>query len=988
MSIIARLGVWLGINTSEFVKGLDDATKKTREFEKNQKQAIKNAQKAQEEFTGIAAKGLAGVAAAALAVGKAFQYADQIEDTAAAYDVTTSSLIAMQAAMQGAGGDADNVGTALNKLASVQQDAIEGSDELRKAFTELKISGKDVENLKLEDLFKRVVQELAQVEDAGKRAALQNQILGKAMKGVDASTFVNKYKEMGDPTLLSAIQENAKAWENIEAAFKNILFFAQKLVSPLAAIVNSIANIADTMQNLKEGGSAEIDWGAGELGGMPGTAITHGYGASPQRQNKAAIQIAKDAIAGDYKNLSKKGQSDAKAAAEEAKRIKEMRDALQLEIKLIKEKADIANKMFAVDSKGIVLGEAAISQEKMLLDLASDLAQIRSDAAKERSKDKAQIDLINAKEAATIDARTKRFAIENGLRQQRISREHDLAIENLKFEYNKTREIKELEFNSEMSLLALQKEKFEIGNHAYELNKIQIEKTSELAKVNLEFKQTLESINLEYDRSGKTKEDQAIKLKKIRFAEKELADAETKINDIHIAQRNVLVEHREREHTIAMQALHDEAASQKAYLTIQAANEYALLDLEKEKFNIGYAAYELEKVTLDANQQIKQINFETNEKLKEINKEYELSGKTIQDVQVQSAKIAALQSVQEEKIKNVIGLENAKKTVLEQQFALEDKMFKLDLAQQKGRDIANIQSAANVEKQRLQLESSRYLLSTNQYNLSVLALENINRLAEAEKKYNDQMKEAEYEMQRQGGGQRAREQYEQRIKTITEVRDIELEAIDQINNARQRNLETEIERQKSFVDGWSYAAKRFREDAENAFSRGERAFESVMSNMDSAISNFVETGKFEFQDFALSIIKDLIRMEMQAQATMLFRMLIGSFAPTPVTTMNYDAGVGTSIGMAASGGYIDSPTIVGENGAELFVPNTPGTVIPNGSWQQAAAGMNKSGFTNNGTYIASMNAIDTQSAEQFLAKNKNTIWAAYQSANRSVPISR
>ena len=987
MSIIARLGVWLGINTSEFVKGLDDATKKTREFEKNQKQAIKNAQKAQEEFMAIAARGLAGVAAAALAVGKAFQYADQIEDTAKAFDTTTAALLTMQAAFVASGGDAEMAGGALQKLAIAQQGAIDGSDALRESFEKLNISGREVEKLNLQQLFDLVAKELSNVESATQRVALQTDLLGKAVKGTNWKDFVDNYKKLEDPALVSAIQENAKAWGNIEQFFKEIYHYAQKSVAPIASIVNNVAELIKSMNSAPKPGALDFGFWGADPGAAAAGATSYAY--VPQASTVASTETApKDIGKGGYSTQTSKQQSAAKAAAEEAKRIKEMRDALQLEIKLIKEKADIANKMFAVDSKGIVLGEAAISQEKMLLDLASDLAQIRSDAAKERSKDKAQIDLINAKEAATIDARTKRFAIENGLRQQRISREHDLAIENLNVEYNKTREIKELEFNSEMSLLALQKEKFEIGNQAYELNKIQIEKTSELAKVNLEFKQTLESINLEYDRSGKTKEDQAIKLKKIRLAEKELADAETKINDIHIAQRNVLVEHREREHTIAMQALHDEAASQKAYLTIQAANEYALLDLEKEKFNIGYAAYELEKVTLDANQQIKQINFETNEKLKEINKEYELSGKTIEDVQVQSAKIAALQSVQEEKIKNVIGLENAKKTVLEQQFALEDKMFKLDLAQQKGRDIANIQSAANVEKQRLQLESSRYLLSTNQYNLSVLALENINRLAEAEKKYNDQMKEAEYEMQRQGGGQRAREQYEQRIKTITEVRDIELEAIDQINNARQRNLETEIERQKSFVDGWSYAAKRFREDAENAFSRGERAFESVMSNMDSAISNFVETGKFEFQDFALSIIKDLIRMEMQAQATMLFRMLIGSFAPTPVTTMNYDAGVGTSIGMAASGGYIDSPTIVGENGAELFVPNTPGTVIPNGSWQQAAANMNKSGFTNNGTYIASMNAIDTQSAEQFLAKNKNTIWAAYQSANRSVPISR
>jgi hypothetical protein len=46
------------------------------------------------------------------------------------------------------------------------------------------------------------------------------------------------------------------------------------------------------------------------------------------------------------------------------------------------------------------------------------------------------------------------------------------------------------------------------------------------------------------------------------------------------------------------------------------------------------------------------------------------------------------------------------------------------------------------------------------------------------------------------------------------------------------------------------------------------------------------------------------------------------------------------------------------------------------------------GMTINGNYIANMSAIDTQSGMAFLAKNKDTIWAAYQSANRSVPISR
>jgi hypothetical protein len=35
-----------------------------------------------------------------------------------------------------------------------------------------------------------------------------------------------------------------------------------------------------------------------------------------------------------------------------------------------------------------------------------------------------------------------------------------------------------------------------------------------------------------------------------------------------------------------------------------------------------------------------------------------------------------------------------------------------------------------------------------------------------------------------------------------------------------------------------------------------------------------------------------------------------------------------------------------------------------------------------------MSAIDTQSAMQFLAKNKEGVWAANQSASRSMPASR
>jgi hypothetical protein len=129
-------------------------------------------------------------------------------------------------------------------------------------------------------------------------------------------------------------------------------------------------------------------------------------------------------------------------------------------------------------------------------------------------------------------------------------------------------------------------------------------------------------------------------------------------------------------------------------------------------------------------------------------------------------------------------------------------------------------------------------------------------------------------------------------------------------------------------------------------------------------------------------------MALKAQATGLFQMGMSAIFGGSGSMGGMGKYANMLMSGKAAGGYVDRPTIVGENGAELFVPNTPGTIIPSGSWQQAAASMGNSGFTNNGTYIASMSAIDTQSATQFLASNKNTIWAAYQSANRSVPISR
>jgi hypothetical protein len=128
MSIIARLGVVLGLNSSEFIKGIDKATGKTKEFEYNTRKQIRLAEQATADLMTTIGKGVVGLTGFALLLGNAFAKADEISDTAKAFDLTVESLLAAKAALQASGGEAGNFTTILSKLASAQEGAQEGAE--------------------------------------------------------------------------------------------------------------------------------------------------------------------------------------------------------------------------------------------------------------------------------------------------------------------------------------------------------------------------------------------------------------------------------------------------------------------------------------------------------------------------------------------------------------------------------------------------------------------------------------------------------------------------------------------------------------------------------------------------------------------------------------------------------------------------------------------------------------------------------------------
>ena len=211
-----------------------------------------------------------------------------------------------------------------------------------------------------------------------------------------------------------------------------------------------------------------------------------------------------------------------------------------------------------------------------------------------------------------------------------------------------------------------------------------------------------------------------------------------------------------------------------------------------------------------------------------------------------------------------------------------------------------------------------------------------------------------------------------------------------------RLTEQQKDAQRSFKYGWDDAFSSYMDNATSAARVAESMFSSLANNIESAIDRFARTGKLKFADLARSIIADIIAIQLKAQASALFSAIVrgaginlfGSAPGVSQYSLSYGApSSGLGLSARADGGDISSgqPYLVGERGPELVVPRNSGTVIPN---HALAGAMGGQVINYNGPIIQNMSAIDTQSGVAFLAKNKQAVWAANQSAQRSLPVSR
>ena len=153
-------------------------------------------------------------------------------------------------------------------------------------------------------------------------------------------------------------------------------------------------------------------------------------------------------------------------------------------------------------------------------------------------------------------------------------------------------------------------------------------------------------------------------------------------------------------------------------------------------------------------------------------------------------------------------------------------------------------------------------------------------------------------------------------KEASQIQDADLRAqtIEAINDALARQLpilenltRANADYQRSAEFGTKSALRTYIEDATNAAKQAERAVTGAFKSMEDALTQFVMTGKIDFNSLANSIISDLIRIQIQRAITLpLANWAMSLFTPAASAALPLGSGdlMGVNANVAHSGGLL------------------------------------------------------------------------------------
>ena len=151
---------------------------------------------------------------------------------------------------------------------------------------------------------------------------------------------------------------------------------------------------------------------------------------------------------------------------------------------------------------------------------------------------------------------------------------------------------------------------------------------------------------------------------------------------------------------------------------------------------------------------------------------------------------------------------------------------------------------------------------------------------------------------------------------------------------------------------------KFKQELEDTGKAIENSIVKSMKKFEDTLVDGLMSGKFAFKDFADFVIKELLRIAIR-------KLIIDKI------TGGFTSFLG-NLGFAERGGTVtaNKPYIVGEAGAELFVPNKTGTIVPN---NRLGGAMGSGGMPVNITY--NIQAFDSKDTLAAITENAPTISA-------------
>ena len=235
----------------------------------NTTQAVGSMQKLQSSTDRIrgAFSGL-GTAIGALAFGSVIRnavgFAAAVNDMSSATNVSRESILGLGQALTTNGGQASKATDAVQKFSLSLGQAAEGSRSTQAAFASVGISLDDLSRLDESEILARTIEGLGNITDAGRRAAVQAQIFGKTMAGVNAAGLASNFRNLAieQGRNADAIRRAGEAQDKLNAAMNRFQVAVIKTIQPMVDAFNRLSDeqIEKFIESLVKVGAAAVSF--------------------------------------------------------------------------------------------------------------------------------------------------------------------------------------------------------------------------------------------------------------------------------------------------------------------------------------------------------------------------------------------------------------------------------------------------------------------------------------------------------------------------------------------------------------------------------------------------------------------------------------------------------------------------------------------------------------------------------------------------------